>query len=135
MFNMIQICLSVNWKTDTTNSKFYRDIPPNTTKSNARTLTFAGYCKRTEGCIKRVTWRPTQGTRSKLRPKMTYVDLLVVDIISASEVENSMQDRRLWQPIVSLTPSTLAVGHGTNTSAMPDGTDTSTMSDSKSRRN
>ena len=48
---------------------------------------------------KLVTRRPTQGARSKGRPKKTYVDLLEDDIgYAVNDVENSMQDRRLWEP-------------------------------------
>ena len=44
----------------------------------------------------------TQGTRSKGCPKKTYVDLLKDDNgYVVNEVENSMQDRRLWRAITS----------------------------------
>ena len=64
----------------------------------------SGHCKRAEGCIvsKLVTWRPTQGARSKGRPKKTYVDLLEDDTgYAVNEVENSMKDRHLWRAIIN----------------------------------
>ena len=78
---MLRAALNVNWKTHMTNKELYGDMPQITTKIKARRLTFAGHCKRAEGCIvpKLVTWRPTQGARSKGRPKKTYVDLLEND--------------------------------------------------------
>ena len=84
--------------------ELYGDIPQITTKIKARRLTFAGHCKRAEGFIvsKLVTWRPTQGARSKGRPKKTYVDLLEDDTgYAVNEVENSMKDRHLWRAIIN----------------------------------
>ena len=50
---------------------------------------------------KLVTWQPTQGARSKGRPKKTYVDLLEDDTgYAVHEVENSMKDRRPWRAII-----------------------------------
>ena len=100
---MLRSALNVNWKTHMTNEELYGDIPQITTKIKARRLTFAGHCKRAEGCIvsKLVTWRPTQGARSKGCPKKTYIDLLEDDTgYAVNEVENSMKDRRLWRAII-----------------------------------
>ena len=86
-----------------TNKELYGDMPQITTEIKARRLTFAGHCKRSEGCIvlKLVTWRPTQGARSKGRPKKTYVDLLEDDTgYAVNEVENSI-DGRLWRAIIN----------------------------------
>ena len=48
-----------------------------------------------------VTWRPTQGARSKGCPKKTHADLLEDDTgYAVNEVENSMKDRRLWRAII-----------------------------------
>ena len=89
---MLRPALNVDWKTHMTNKELYSDTLQITTKIKARRQTFAGHCERAEGCrvSKLVTWRPTKGIRSKGRPKKTYVDLL-------KEVENSMQNRRLWR--------------------------------------
>ena len=87
-----------------TNEELYGDIPQITTKIKARRLTFAGHCKRAEGCIvsKLVTWRPTQAEKSKGRPKKTYVDLLEDDTgYAVNEVENTMKDRHLWRAIIN----------------------------------
>ena len=95
---MLRSALNVNWKTHMTNEELHGDIPQITTKIKARRLTFAGHCKRAEGCIvsKLVTRRPTQGVRSKGCPKKSYVDLLEDDTgYAVNEVENSMKDRRL----------------------------------------
>ena len=81
------------------------DIPQITTKLKVRWLTLAGHYKRAKGCIivsKLVTWQPTQGSRSKGCPKKTYVDLLEDDTgYAVNKVENSMQDRCLWQAIIN----------------------------------
>ena len=79
---MLRAALNVNWKTH---------------------MAFAGHRKRAEGYIvlKLVTWRPTQGARSKGRPKKTYVDLLEDDTGYAVNEVNSMQDRRLWRAIIN----------------------------------
>ena len=101
---MLRSALNLDWKTHMTNEELYGDIPQITTKIKARRLTFAGHCKRAEGCIvsKLVTWRPTQGARSKGRPKKTYVDLLEDDTgYAVNEVENSM-DRHLWRAIINV---------------------------------
>ena len=68
---MLWSALNVNWKTHMTNEELYGDIPQITTKIKARRLTFAGHCKRAEGCIvsKLVTWRPTQGKDPKDAPR------------------------------------------------------------------
>ena len=51
---------------------------------------------------KLVTWRPTQGTRSKGHPKKTYVDLLEDwTVYLPNKVENSKLDRLLWRAIIS----------------------------------
>ena len=87
-----------------TYKELHGDIPQITTKTKARRPTFARHCKRAEGCkvSKLVTWRPTQGARSNGRPKKTYVDILEDDTGHAvNEVENSMQDRRLWRAIIN----------------------------------
>ena len=101
---MLRSALNVDWKTHMTNEELYGGIPQITSKIKARRLTFAGHCKRAEGCIvsKLVTWRPTQGARSKGRPKKTYVDLLEDDTgYAVNEVENSMKDRHLWRAIIN----------------------------------
>ena len=101
---MLRSALNLNWKTHMTNEELYGDIPQITTKIKARRLTFAGHCERAEGCIvsKLVTLRPTQGARSKGRPKKTYVDLLEDDTgYAVNEVENSM-DRHLWRAIINV---------------------------------
>ena len=87
-----------------TNKELYSDIPQITTKIKARRLTLAGHCKRAEGCIvsKLVMRRSTREARSKGRPKKTYVDLLEDGTgYAVNEVENSVQDKRLWRAIVS----------------------------------
>ena len=89
--------LNVDWKTHMTNKELYGDTPQITTKIKARRLTFAGHCKRAEGCImsKLVTWQPTQGTRSKGCPKKTYVDLLEDDTGYAVNIKpSSMPDSK-----------------------------------------
>ena len=69
---MLRAALNANWKTYVTNRELYGDNPQ--IKKKKRPFTFAGHCKRAEGCIvsELVTWRPTPGTRSKGRPKKTY---------------------------------------------------------------
>ena len=87
-----------------TNEELYGDISQITSKIKVRRLTFAGHCKKAEGCIvsKLVTWRPTQGARSKGRTKKTCVDLLEDDTgYAVNEVENSMKDRHLWRAIIN----------------------------------
>ena len=100
---MLRSALNVSWKMHMTNKELYGDIPPVTSKITTRRLRFAGHCKRATGRITSdlVTWKPTQGKRTKGRPKKTFVDLLQVDTgYTVAEIETSMQDRRLWRAII-----------------------------------
>ena len=48
---MLRAALNVDSKTHMTNKELYGDTPQITTEIKARRLTFAGHCKRAEGCI------------------------------------------------------------------------------------
>ena len=56
-----------------TNRELYDNIPQVTTKITIMRLQFAGHCKRAKGraVSDLVTWRPTQGKRSRGRPFKT----------------------------------------------------------------
>ena len=87
-----------------TNRELYDNIPQVTTKITKRRLQFAGHCKRAKGraVSDLVTWRPTQGKRSRGRPFKTFVDLLQDDTgLTLSEIESSMQDRSFWRAIIN----------------------------------
>ena len=65
---------------------------------------YAGHCKRAKGraVSDLVTWRPTQGKRSRGRPFKTFVDLLQDDTgLTLSEIESSMQDRSFGRAIIN----------------------------------
>ena len=101
---MLRSALNVSWKRHMTNNELYGDISKITTKIATRRLQFAGHCKRAKErtVSELVTWRPTQGRRTKGRPRKTYVDLLQEDTgLTPKEIDTTMQDRRVWRAIIN----------------------------------
>ena len=101
LHNNATICFKCGLKNTHDEWRIVRWHSSNYNKNQSKTTNI---CRTLEGCIasKLVTWRPTQGARSKGRPKKTYIDLLEDDKgYAVNEDENSMKDRHLWRAIIN----------------------------------
>ena len=96
--------INVSWKERRTNALLYQNLPKITTKIKQRRMRLAGHCIRhTEEIAHHlVLWEPTEGRRNRGKPKMTYIDnlLLDADAHNTYELRMAMLERDGWRAIV-----------------------------------
>ena len=100
---LLMKALNLNWKDHPTREKIYGKLPKVSEVVRGRRLSFAGHCVRrlNEPVSKLVFWCPTQGSRSKGRPRLTYPKLLSQDTgIDQQDLINLMQDRAQWRRFI-----------------------------------
>lgn len=103
---MLRMALNINWKERRTNREVYGDLPRVTTKIQERRMKLAGHVVRHDDLVanKLVLWEPTHGRRSRGRPPLTYVDVLLGDAEAenANELRALMNDRLLWRRTIAV---------------------------------
>ena len=100
---MLRKALNVHWSDRVTNDTLYGKLPKVSDKIAARRLRLAGHCQRHPelGAHRLILWEPSQGQRSRGRPKSTYIDQLKIDTgaTSTGELATLMKDRIVWRRI------------------------------------
>ena len=93
--------LNVNWSSHTTNRELYGSLPRATSKIQERRMKLAGHIHRHDDLVAHqlLLWEPTQGTRGRGRPALTFVDTLRGDtgLNGTEEIRGLMADRKLWR--------------------------------------
>ena len=101
---MLRMALNINWREHRTNGYVYGDLPRVTSKIQQRRMRLAGHVVRHDDLIanKLVLWEPIHGRRSRGRPQLTYVDILLrdADVDNTKELRALMNDRMLWKQTI-----------------------------------
>ena len=101
---MLRKALNVHWSSHTTNKELYGELPRVDRKIAERRLRLAGHCYRHPelSTQKLLLWEPTHGSRSRGRPKATYVDTLLRDTgaTGVQDLASLMKDRDVWRSMV-----------------------------------
>jgi len=101
---MLRKALNVHWSSHTTNDEVYGELPRLADKIAVRRLRLAGHCYRHPelSTQKLILWEPTHGSRSRGRPRSTYVDTLKRDTgaTNTHELATLMEDRDVWRSMV-----------------------------------
>ena len=103
------MALNVNqWHDRITNTVLYGELPRVSTKIQERRMKLAGHIQRHEDLTANqvLLWKPSHGKRSRGRPKLNYVDLLLNDTnlqqLEVKELRSLMLDRRLWRKTIDV---------------------------------
>ena len=106
---MLRMALNVNqWQDRITNAVLYGALPRVSTKIQERRMKLAGHVQRHEDLTANqvLLWKPSHGKRSRGRPKLNYVDLLLNDTnlqqLEVKELRSLMLDRRLWRKTIDV---------------------------------
>lgn len=71
-------------------------------------LRFAGHCWRSKNELSSevLLWEPSNGKRSRGKPRKTYVDQLIADTVCTYEdLANLMDDRDRWKELINESPA------------------------------
>ena len=97
---MLRMAKNVSWMEHRTNEELYRNLPKVSTKIRQRRMKLAGHCVRhdDEVASKLVLWEPTEGSRSRGRRKITFIDTLLEDASAnnTQELRTMMEQREDW---------------------------------------
>ena len=108
---MVRMALKLNvnqWCDRITNTVLYGELPRVSTKIQERRMKLAGHIQRHEDLTASLVllWKPSHGKRSRGRPKLNYVDLLLNDTnlkqLEVKELRSLMLDRRLWRKTIDV---------------------------------
>ena len=102
---MLRMAMNINYKDHVTNEELYGNLPQVTSKIQGRRMQLAGHCWRhkEEIASKLVLWKPLDGTRSRGKQKITFIDTLLQDsgLDNTKELGTIMEDRKEWKRVVA----------------------------------
>ena len=102
---MLRMAMNINYKDHVTNEELYGNLPQVTSKIQLRRMRLAGHCWRhkEEIASKLVLWEPLDGTRSRGKQKITFIDTLLQDsgLDNTKELGTIMEDRKEWKRVVA----------------------------------
>ena len=98
---MLCMALEISWQDNVRNIDLYDGMPRVTDKIKERRLKLAGHCVRHPelAACPTILWEPKQGTASRGRRRLTFVDQLKRDtgLTTAEELHSCMVDRDCWR--------------------------------------
>ena len=99
---MLRVVQSISWKDFVNNNTLYGDLPKVTDTLRVKRLRLAGHIWRGNEVVKELLfWEPTQGSRSRGRPAITYVNQLLSDtVLSKRDRQRAMENREMWKRVM-----------------------------------
>ena len=99
---MLRVVQSISWKDFVNNNTLYGDLPKITDTLRVNRLRFAGHIWIGNEVAKELLfWEPTQGSRSRGRPAITYVNQLLSDtVLSKRDRQRAMENREMWKRVM-----------------------------------
>ena len=99
---MLRVVQNISWNDFVNNHTLYWDLPKVTATLRVKHLRFAGHIWRGNEVAKELLfWEPTQGSRSRGRPAITYVDQLLSDTgLSKRDIQRAMENREMWKRVM-----------------------------------
>ena len=99
---MIRVVENISWKDFVNNNTLYGDLPKVTDTLRVKRLRLAGHIWRGNEVVKELLfWEPTQGSRSRGRPAITYVDQLLSDTgLSKRDIQRGMDNREMYKRVM-----------------------------------
>ena len=99
---MIRVVENISWKDFVNNNTLYGDLPKVTDTLRVKCLRFAGHIWRGNEVAKDLLFcEPTQGSRSRGRPAITYVDQFLSDTgLSKRDIQRAMENREMWKRVM-----------------------------------
>ena len=84
------------------NINLHGDLPKVTDTLRVKCLRFAGHIWRGNEVVKELLfWEPTQGSKSRGRPAITYVDQLISDTgLPKRDIQRAMDNREMWKRVM-----------------------------------